>query len=114
MRAVVLAPPGNRFADDLCAALGPAAEARGFELAREGTGELVIEIPPGRDSVAHWKPVAEVWRIDPDTRAFEVYRLWADSYDAIGPGADGVVRSPALDVELSVVGGRLRVGGVEI
>ncbi len=118
MRAVVLSP-GDPFADALAAALEPIARARGFELARAGRGELVVEAPPGRDPVTHYKGagVAEIWRVDPARRTLEVYRLWADSYDPVAPSPDGVVCAPALDLELSVADGRLRIawtGGVAV
>jgi Uma2 family endonuclease len=46
--------------------------------------------------------VSEVWLLDPDSRAFEIYVLRGAAYHAALPDDRGAVRSPALGVTLSV------------
>ena len=54
--------------------------------------------------------VKELWIVDPDTRATEVYLLRGKSYVTVVADRSGVIRAPALDLELSVVAGpKLRI-----
>jgi Uma2 family endonuclease len=80
------------------------------EAAVDGPAEVVIEVlspnDESRDKFSFYasRGVREIWLVDPKTRAFEVHALAGDSYEVVGP-ADGVVRAPALGVELELVAG---------
>jgi Uma2 family endonuclease len=49
--------------------------------------------------------VRELWLLDPETRAFELYVLRGGRYHTSLPGDDDSVRSPALGVTLAVTDG---------
>ena len=77
----------------------------------EGPVELAIEIlspdDESREKLPYYaaRGVQELWLVDPETRAFEVYTLRGAAYFAIVADASGVVRAPALGLELSVIEG---------
>jgi len=82
----------------------------------EGRAELVVEVLSPRDESREklefyaMCEVQEVWLVDPQTRAFEVYSLRGRDYFVVGPDRDGVVHAPVLAVALSVVDGpKLRI-----
>jgi Uma2 family endonuclease len=77
----------------------------------EGPVELAIEVlspdDESRDKFPFYaaRGVKELWLVDPDTRAFEVYTLRGAAYFAILADDTGVVRAPALGLVLSLVDG---------
>ena len=77
----------------------------------EGPVALAIEIlsprDESRDKFAFYaaRGVAELWLVDPDTRAFEVFTLRGGAYFAILPDETGAVRAPALGLTLSLTDG---------
>jgi Uma2 family endonuclease len=82
----------------------------------EGPVELAIEIlspdDESRDKMPFYaaRRVMELWLVDRETRAAEVYLLRGKTYVAVLADRAGVVRAPALDLELTVVAGpRLRI-----
>jgi Uma2 family endonuclease len=82
----------------------------------EGPVELAIEVlSPGDESRAKIpfyaaRGVKELWLVDPETRAVEVYTLRGATYFTIVADRSGVIRAPALDLELSnVAGPKLRI-----
>lgn len=85
----------------------------------EGKATLVIEVlSPGdesREKLPFYAAVGvrEVWLVDPATRGFEVLAL-RDGELVPERSRDGAVRSPTLDVELSTVGGKLRIRDGEL
>jgi len=85
------------------------------ERAIEGRAELVVEILSPRDESRDKLPfyasrgVREVWLVDRPTRQVEVHALGGLDYHVVAP-IDGVIRAPALEIELRVVAGpRLRI-----
>lgn len=89
----------------------------------EGRAELVIEIvspnDESRDKFDFYAmcKVQEVWLVDPETRAFEVYTLRGGKYFAVAPDRAGLVHAPVLAIDLQLVDGpKLRLtwsGGSE-
>lgn len=86
----------------------------------EGPVELVIEIlsngDESRDKLPFYaaRGVKEVWLADPDTREVELYVLRGATYFAILPDRSGLLRSPAMDLELSVASGpKLRLSWLD-
>ena len=82
----------------------------------EGPIVLAIEVLSPDDECRDKLPfyaergVAEVWLVDPETRGIEVYLLRGATYFTTVADRAGVIRAPALDLELSVIDGpRLRV-----
>lgn len=77
----------------------------------EGPVELAIEVLSANDESRDKMPfyaargVKELWLVDPETRAVEVYVLRGGTYFAILPDDVGRVRAPALGLELQVVDG---------
>lgn len=77
----------------------------------EGRAEVVIEIlSPGDESRAKLPFYAkhgtqEIWLIEPETRAVEVYVLRGQTYFPVAPEADGSVRAPRLGLVLRTVAG---------
>jgi Uma2 family endonuclease len=77
----------------------------------EGPVALAIEVlspdDESREKLPYYaaRGVQELWLVDPATRAFEVYTLRGAEYFAIVANASGVVRAPALGLELSVISG---------
>lgn len=77
----------------------------------EGRAELVIEILSPDDESRQKLPfyakhgTQEVWLIEPETRAVEVYVLRGDTYFAVAPEPDGSVRAPRLGLVLRTVAG---------
>ena len=91
----------------------------------EGPVVLAVEVlspnDESREKIPYYasRGVKELWLVDPETRAIEVYVLRGAAYFTALPDRAGVIRAPALDLELSVVAGpKLRVawtdGSVEI
>lgn len=91
----------------------------------EGAAEIVVELLSPHDESREKFPfyaergVREIWLIDPDTRAIELYVLRGTTYFAIVPDRQGLMHAPALDLEFRVVAGpKLRIswasGSVEI
>lgn len=82
----------------------------------EGRAELVVEILSPRDESRDKLPFyahhgcQEVWLVDPETRAFEVYVLRGGTYFAATPTRAGVVEAPRLGLELETTDGKLRIG----
>ena len=84
-----------------------------------GRSELVVEIrSPGDETYEKFEfyarqQVQEVLVIEPDTRAFELYRLDGNGYDRVVEDAEGTCRVAALDLTLAAVetddGPRLRI-----
>jgi Uma2 family endonuclease len=96
---------------DLCLVKPEHVSERGIE----GKASLVVEIlspdDESRDKMPFYAKcgVGELWLVDPETRAHEVYVLRGKSYFAVAD-VDGVTRSPLLGVELSIADGpKLRV-----
>lgn len=82
----------------------------------EGRAELVIEILSPNDESRNKLDfyakceVQEVWLLDPNTRALEVYVLRGTTYWAVTPDRTGTVHAPRLGLELRVVDGpKLRI-----
>jgi Uma2 family endonuclease len=82
----------------------------------EGPVELAVEIlapdDESRDKLPFYaaRGVKELWLLDVDTREPEVYVLRGRSYATVVADRGGVIRAPALDLELSVVAGpKLRI-----
>ncbi len=82
----------------------------------EGPVELAIEILSPDDETRAKLPfyvergVQELWIVEPDTRAVEVYLLRGGAYVAVLASREGITRAPALDLELSTLPGpKLRV-----
>jgi Uma2 family endonuclease len=82
----------------------------------EGPVELAIEIlspdDESRDKMPFYaaRGVKEFWLVDPDTRVVEVYVLRGGTYATIVADRTGVLRAPALDLDLTIVDGtKLRV-----
>jgi len=82
----------------------------------EGPVALAIEVlspdDESRDKMPFYaaRGVQELWLVDPDTRVVEVYTLRGGTYFAVLADRSGILRAPALDLELSVVAGpKLRV-----
>lgn len=79
----------------------------------EGPVVLAIEVlsphDESRDKLGFYaaRGVQEVWLVEPDTRAFEVYTLRGGVYFAILPDDNGRVRAPALELALTLVEGPL-------
>jgi Uma2 family endonuclease len=77
----------------------------------EGPVELAIEVlspdDESREKLPYYaaRGVVELWLVDPDTRALEVYTLRGAAYFAIVADASGIVRAPALGLDLAVVDG---------
>jgi Uma2 family endonuclease len=75
----------------------------------EGRAEIVIEILSPNDESREKLPfyaahgTQEVWLLDPDRRAVEVYVLRGQTYYAIAPEPDGGVRAPRLGLVLRTV-----------
>jgi Uma2 family endonuclease len=97
---------------DLVFARAQQRSARGIE----GEAEVVVEILSPGDESREKLPfyaalgIREVWLIDPETRAFELYVLRGGAYRAVVEDASGATRSPGLGVTLKLVDGpRLRV-----
>ena len=93
-----------------------AAPDRHSERGVEGAADLIIEIlspnDESRDKLTFYARVGvqEVWLVDPNTRAVELYALRTGTYHVALPDSSGVIHSPALDVDLSTVAGpRLRI-----
>jgi Uma2 family endonuclease len=85
----------------------------------EGPVELVVEVlsphDESRDKFAFYaeRGVKEIWLVDPESRAHEIYLLRGSSYFAVLAERSGVTRAPALDLELSIAAGpKLRVAWV--
>jgi Uma2 family endonuclease len=86
----------------------------------EGPVVLAIEVlspdDESRDKLPFYaaRGVAEVWLVDPETRAVELYTLRGDRYFTIVADRAGTIRAPALDLELSTVAGpKLRVAWLD-
>jgi Uma2 family endonuclease len=86
----------------------------------ESRAELVVEIlsphDESREKLPHYATceVQEVWLVDRAKRSVEVYILRGETYER-HTTADGPVRSPVLEVELTTVAGpKFRVGDVEL
>ncbi len=82
----------------------------------EGPVALAIEILSPDDETRAKLPfyaergVQELWIVEPDTRAVEVYLLRGGAYATIVADRAGILRAPALDLELSTLPGpKLRV-----
>ncbi len=82
----------------------------------EGPAELAVEVlsqnDESRDKLPFYaaRGVKEVWLVDPETREVEVYVLRGKTYFTTVADRSGVIRAPALDLELSVVEGpKLRI-----
>ncbi len=82
----------------------------------EGPVEVAIEIlspdDESRDKMPFYaeRGVKELWLVDRDTRLVEVYLLRGKVYAIVAPDRAGIIRAPALDLELSVVAGpKLRI-----
>jgi Uma2 family endonuclease len=82
----------------------------------EGPVELAIEVLSPNDESRDKFPfyaarrVKELWLVDPETRIAEVYLLRGKTYAIIVADRAGIIRAPALDLELSIVAGpRLRI-----
>jgi Uma2 family endonuclease len=82
----------------------------------EGPVELAIEVLSPNDESRDKMPfyaargVKELWLVEPETRAIEVYVLRGGTYFAILAEPDARVRAPALGLELQVVDGpKLRI-----
>jgi Uma2 family endonuclease len=77
----------------------------------EGPVELAIEVlspdDESRDKIPFYatRGVKELWLVDPDSRAVEVYLLRGTTYFTIVPDRAGILRPPALDLELSIIAG---------
>ena len=82
----------------------------------EGPVELAIEIlspdDESREKIPYYasRGVKELWLVDPETRMIEVYVLRGSTYFVAMADRAGVIRAPALDLELSIVAGpKLRI-----
>ncbi|MDB4956275.1 MAG: hypothetical protein JWO36_3844 [Myxococcales bacterium] len=82
----------------------------------EARSELVIEIlspdDESRDKLPFFAAcgIPEVWLVDPNTRMTEIYVLRGTGYFAVAPDRAGMLRAPALGLELAVVDGpKLRI-----
>jgi Uma2 family endonuclease len=80
------------------------------------TAELAIEVlspnDESRDKLPFYaaQQVGEVWLVDPQMRATEVYVLRGGTYFAVVPSRPGIINAPRLGLELSVIDGpRLRI-----
>jgi Uma2 family endonuclease len=86
----------------------------------EGRVELAIEIlSPDDESREKFQFFArhgtqELWLVEPETRAFEVYVLRGGTYFASAPDAQGLVRAPMFDLTLQTVDGKLVISGREL
>ena len=101
-------------------ARGSTSEAAAAAIGRTRSGTecftLAIEVlspnDESRDKFGFYaaRGVAEVWLVEPNTRALEVYVLRGSQYFISLPDANHVVHAPALDLQLAVVAGpKLRV-----
>jgi Uma2 family endonuclease len=82
----------------------------------EGPVELAIDILSPDDESREKMPfyaargVKEFWLVDPDTRVVEVYVLRGGTYATVVADRTGILRAPALDLDLTIVDGtKLRV-----
>jgi Uma2 family endonuclease len=81
----------------------------------EGPVEVAIEIlspdDESRDKLPFYaeRGVKELWLVDPETRAHEVYLLRGKAYAIVVADRAGITRAPALDLELSLFGTKLRI-----
>lgn len=86
-----------------------------LRLGTEGPVELAIEILSPDDESREKLPfyaergVKELWLVDPETRAHEVYLLRGKGYGIVVADRAGITRAPALDLELSLAGTKLRI-----
>jgi Uma2 family endonuclease len=87
----------------------------------EGRCELAIEVLSPDDESREKLPfyaqhgTQELWLVDPETRAFEVYVLRGRAYFAIAPDDQGVVRAPMFELALQTLEGpKLVVSGREL
>jgi Uma2 family endonuclease len=80
----------------------------------EGKPTLVVEVLSPNDESRDKLPfygamgVREVWLIDPNSHTVEVFTLRAGKLTTLKPRG-GMLRSPALGVELETVKGKLRI-----
>jgi Uma2 family endonuclease len=86
----------------------------------EGRAELVVEVlspkDESRDKFDFYArcDVQEVWLVDPDTRAIEVYTLRGGKYFAVTPDLAGIVHAPVLAIDMTIVDGpKLRLVWVD-
>jgi len=81
----------------------------------EGPVELAIEVlspdDESRDKLPFYaeRGVKELWLVDPETRHIEIYLLRGKMYVIVAEDAAGIMRAPALDLELSLAGTKLRI-----
>ena len=103
---------GDYRVPDLVCSKAEQRSTRGIE----GRAELVIEIlspdDESHDKLAFYASVGipEVWLVEPDTRAVELYLLRGGTHRLALPDEAGVLRSSALDLALATLPGpRLRL-----
>jgi len=87
----------------------------------EGRCELAIEVLSPDDESREKLPfyahhgTQELWLVDPETRAFEIYVLRGRAYFAIAPDEHGIVRTPTFDLSLQTIDGpKLVITGSEL